>query len=40
MTESLKPAATRRLLGKPFGEFEQDAPVGRILDFPERDDEP
>ncbi len=30
----------RRLLGQPFGEFEDDAPVRRILDFPERDDEP
>jgi hypothetical protein len=33
-------AAMRRLFGKPFGEFEQDAPVGRILDFPKCDDEP
>ena len=30
----------RRLFGKPFGEFEEDAPVGRILDFPECNDEP
>ena len=50
MIEDLKPAAVvvvtlqaaamRRLFGKPFGEFEQDAPVGRILDFPKCDDEP
>lgn len=33
-------AAMRRLFGKPFGEFEEDAPVGRILDFPKCDDEP
>ena len=33
-------AASRRLLRKPFGEFDEDAPVGRILDFPEGDDQP
>jgi hypothetical protein len=33
-------AALRRLFSKPFGEFEKDAPVGRILDFPECDNEP
>jgi hypothetical protein len=33
-------AAMRRLFGKPFGEFEEDTPVGRILDFPECNDEP
>jgi hypothetical protein len=29
-----------RLLCKPFGEFDEDAPIGLILDFPECDDEP
>jgi hypothetical protein len=32
--------ASRRLLRQPFSHFDQDAPVGRILDFPEGDDEP
>ena len=36
----LADAATRRLFGKPFGEFEEDTPVGRILDFSKCDDEP
>ena len=40
MTEDLKSAAMRRLFSKPFGEFEKDAPVGRILDFSKRDNEP
>ncbi|WP_275944990.1 hypothetical protein [Bradyrhizobium sp. dw_411] len=40
MTEDLKPAAMRRLFGKPFGEFEEDAPVGGILDFSKCNDEP
>jgi hypothetical protein len=37
---TLQAAAMRRLFGKPFGEFEEDAPVGRILDFPECNNEP
>jgi hypothetical protein len=28
------------LFAKSFGEFDEDAPVGRILDFPEGNDEP
>ena len=32
--------ARRPLLRKPFGEFDENAPVGRILDFPKGDDEP
>jgi hypothetical protein len=32
--------AMRRLFSKPFGEFEEDAPVGRVLDFPECNNEP
>jgi hypothetical protein len=28
------------LFSKSFGEFDEDAPVGRILDFPEGNDEP
>ena len=40
MIEDLEPAAMRRLFGKPFGEFEDEPPVGWILDFPECDDEP
>jgi len=31
----LKSTAMPRLFSKPFGEFEEDAPVGRIPDFPE-----
>jgi hypothetical protein len=27
-------------LSKPLGQFDEHAPVGRILDFSERDDEP
>jgi hypothetical protein len=27
-------------LSKPFGQFDEHAPVGRILDFSERNDEP
>ena len=33
-------AASRRLLRKSFGEFDEDTAVGGILDFPEGDDEP
>jgi hypothetical protein len=33
-------AVNQQLLCKPFGEFDEDAPVGRILDFPECNDEP
>lgn len=33
-------AASRRLLCESFGEFEEDAAVGGILDLPECDDEP
>jgi hypothetical protein len=33
-------AAEQRLLCKSFGEFDEDAPVGRIPDFPEGDNEP
>lgn len=40
MIEDLKSAAMRRLFGKPFGEFEEGAPIGRILDFSKCDDEP
>ena len=33
-------AASRRLLCKSFGEFDEDSAVGGILDFSEGDDEP
>ncbi len=33
-------AASRWLFCKSFGEFNEDAPVGGILDFPKGDDEP
>jgi hypothetical protein len=30
----------KALVCKPFGEFDEDAPIGRIFDFSECDDEP
>jgi hypothetical protein len=30
----------RRLLCQALGEFDQNAPIGRVRDFPERHDEP
>jgi len=33
-------AASQPSLSKPFGQFDEYAPVGRILDFSERNDEP
>ena len=33
-------ATSQRLPRKSFGEFNQDAPVARIPDFPKGDDEP
>jgi hypothetical protein len=40
MTENLNLPLNWRLLCKPFGEFDEDAPIGRIFDFSECDDEP
>ena len=40
MTENLNLPLNWRLPCKPFGEFDDDAPIGRIFDFSECDDEP
>jgi hypothetical protein len=40
MTENLNLPPKWRLLRKPFGEFDENAPIGLIRDFPECNDEP